>query len=96
MFVCNFKQKKMARSHHRKKHREHVRQFRNTQEITRSAKTKGHASGVFAFAGAVAGLLIGYFAGSGSLIWAVAGLIIAGIAGYLIGLRIDKGTGNGE
>lgn len=83
----------MANPHHRKKHKEHVRQFKHSQEATNTVKAKGNASGVFAFAGIVAGLLISYFASNGSLIWIVAGALAGGLAGYLIGRRIDS-TGN--
>ncbi len=81
----------MARPHHRKKHKQHVQQFKHSHDATTSVKTKGRssASGVFAFGGAVAGLLLGYFAGNTSLVWAVTGLIGGGIAGYFIGRRID-------
>ena len=80
----------MANPHHRKKHKEHVRQFKHSHEATASVKTKGKASGVFIFAGVVAGLLVSYFASNGILIWMAAGVIAGGLAGYLIGRRIES------
>jgi len=82
----------MARSHHRKKHREHLRNFKQSHEGTASVKAKGKASGVFTFGGVAVGLLLGYLASNGSLVWTVAGLIIGGTAGYFLGRRIDAGN----
>jgi hypothetical protein len=82
----------MARSHHRKKHREHLRNFKQSHEGTASVKAKGKASGVFTFGGVAVGLLLGYLASNGSLVWAAAGLVIGGTAGYLLGRRIDGGS----
>lgn len=81
----------MARSHHRKKHKEHVRQFRHSQETTKT-RSKGKATPTFIIAGLVAGFAIGYFAAPGNIIWMGAGLIAGGIIGYLIGRRIDGGV----
>jgi hypothetical protein len=82
----------MARSHHRKKHREHLRNFKQSHEGTASVKAKGKASGVFTFGGVAVGLLLGYLASNGSLVWTVAGLVIGGTAGYFLGRRIDAGN----
>jgi outer membrane lipoprotein SlyB len=90
---CNFKQK-MARPHHRKKHKQHLQQFKHNQEITKTVRVKSKASGVFAFAGAVVGLLLGYFAGNSTIIWAAVGMIVGGVAGYLVGRRIDGSAGS--
>lgn len=87
---CTFK-KKMARPHHRKKHKSHLRQFRQSQEITKTVRSKGKASWVFAFAGAVLGSLVGFFAG-GALTWVFGGLVVLGLVGYLWGRRMDAGA----
>ena len=79
----------MARSHHRKKHKEHLRQFKQSQEMTQK-KSKGRATPTFVIAGLVAGFAIGYFASPGNMIWMGAGLVAGGILGYLIGRKIDK------
>jgi hypothetical protein len=79
----------MARSHHRKKHKEHLRNFKQSHEGTASVKAKGKASGVFAFGGVAVGLLLGYLASNGSLLWAIAGLIAGGATGYFIGRSVD-------
>jgi len=78
----------MARSHHRKKHKEHLRLFKHKGDtVTRVAKSK--ASGVLAVGGAVIGLAVSYFASAGSLIWLIAGAVVGGLAGYLIGRKVD-------
>lgn len=82
----------MARPHHRKKHKSHLRQFRQTHDtsVARSAG-KGRAVSVFTVAGAVAGLAIGYFATQGTMLWVVVGLLAGGALGYFIGRRLDTG-----
>jgi uncharacterized membrane protein YfcA len=79
----------MARTHHRKKHKEHLRQFKHSHDINKSKKIKTGASGVFGFGGVIAGILLGYFAG-GSIVWMAVGLVAGGIVGYFIGRRIDR------
>ena len=81
----------MARSHHRKKHKSHVRQFRHTHDTSSSSLAKGKAVSVFTIAGAGIGLLLGYFATQGTMLWIVVGLLAGGAAGYLIGKRVDRG-----
>ena len=81
----------MARSHHRKKHKEHLRNFRQSQEGVASVKAKGKAAGVFAFGGVAVGLLLGYLASNGSFLWAGVGLVAGGLAGYLVGRSVDRG-----
>jgi NAD/NADP transhydrogenase beta subunit len=78
----------MARSHHRKKHKEHLRQFKNKGE-TVSHTPKSKASGIFAVGGAIIGLAVSYFGSQGSLLWIVIGLIAGGAAGYFVGRRLD-------
>jgi hypothetical protein len=80
--------KKMARSHHRKKHKEHLRQFKHRGE-TVSAKPKSKASGIFTVAGAIIGLAVSYFATDASYLWMSVGTVIGGLAGYLIGRKVD-------
>ncbi len=80
----------MARSHHRKKHKEHLKQYLHTHESVSTAAPKGKAFQVFIIIGAVVGLAITYFASDRSLIWSIVGVIIGGVAGYLLGKNIDK------
>lgn len=81
----------MARPHHRKGHKEHLKQFQNrTSGNTGESKTKTKASSVFAVGGAVAGLAILYFATQGDFIWALGGTIVGGALGYMIGKNIEK------
>lgn len=79
----------MARSHHRKKHKEHLRQFQHKSDIN-TGNAKGRGSNVFAIVGAVAGLAILYFATQGDMVWALGGAIAGGLVGYLLGKSIDK------
>ena len=79
----------MARPHHRKKHKQHLQQFKNRgNTATDTAKSKG--SNVFAVGGGFFGLAIGYIASSGNIAWIVTGLIVGAVAGYLVGNRIDS------
>ncbi len=80
----------MARSHHRKKHKQHVQQFKQSHEIVADPrKSKSSATWVFGIAGAIVGFAISYFATSGSYVWTGVGLVAGGVAGYLIGRNID-------
>ena len=78
----------MARSHHRKKHKEQLKQFKHSHD-TASSKVKSKATNVFAFFGAIIGLVIAYFASDVNLTWILAGTAIGGIAGYFTGRSID-------
>lgn len=79
----------MANPHHRKKHKEHLRQFQHRGDM-KTETSKGSGTSVFAIAGAAAGLAILYFATQGNLIWAAAGAVVGGVVGYLIGKSVDK------
>lgn len=81
--------KKMARSHHRKKHKEQLRQFKHKDQTT-YPKPKSKASNIFAIAGAFVGLAVSYMAARGSIVWVSIGLVAGGIAGYLIGRKMDN------
>lgn len=82
----------MARSHHRKKHKEHLRQFRHSHDGNTSTGTpKTKATVIFAVMGGLLGFAVGYFGSSGSLLWMAAGLIIGAVAGYYLGRNIDRG-----
>lgn len=78
----------MARSHHRKKHKAHLRQFKHSQESA-PEKAKGKAARVFALVGAVLGFAITYFVTEGAIAWMMAGLVVVGAAGYFWGRKID-------
>lgn len=81
----------MARPHHRKGHKEHLKQFQNrTAGSTGESKAKAKASSVFAVGGAVVGMAILYFATQGDLVWALGGAVIGAAVGYLIGKNIDR------
>ena len=80
----------MARPHHRKGHKEHLKQFQNRAAgNTGESKVKAKASSVFAVGGAIVGLAILYFATQGDFVWALGGAIIGAALGYLIGKNID-------
>jgi len=78
----------MARSHHRKKHKEHLRQFKNKGE-TISSTPKSKASGIFTVGAAIIGLAVTYFGTQGSLLWMLIGAVAGGVGGYLIGRKVD-------
>lgn len=81
----------MANPHHRKKHKEHLKQFQNrVASQTGESKEKAKASSVFAIGGAIAGLAVLYFATQGNFIWAAGGGVIGGAIGYLIGKNVDR------
>ncbi|MBL7762048.1 MAG: hypothetical protein JNL23_01355 [Chitinophagaceae bacterium] len=80
----------MARSHHRKKHKEHLRQFKHTHEKSTSSTAKGKAVWVFTIGGAIVGLMITYFAAKGNIPWTLAGLLAGAILGFIAGKKLDK------
>ena len=81
----------MARPHHRKGHKEHLKQFQNrTAGSTGESKAKAKASSVFAVGGAIVGLAILYFATQGDFVWALGGAVVGAGFGYLIGKNIDR------
>ena len=79
----------MAQSHHRKKHKEHLRQFQHKQGTT-TAEPKRKAAVIFSVVGAVIGLAVSYFSSEAHIVWVVAGTAAGGVAGYLFGRNIDK------
>lgn len=78
----------MARSHHRKKHKQHVQQFKHRGDFAVS-KNRGKASYTFLIIGIIVGFLIGYFASNGAAGWMMVGLFVGGLLGFLIGMKID-------
>ena len=81
----------MARPHHRKGHKEHLKQFQNTTTgNTGESKAKAKASSVFAVGGAIVGLAVVYFATQGDFVWALGGAVAGAAIGYLIGKNIDR------
>jgi ABC-type dipeptide/oligopeptide/nickel transport system permease subunit len=79
----------MARSHHRKKHKTHLRQFKQSQEVTTGANSRGKSVMVLTVGGALAGLAVSYFA-SGGIIWLIIGALVGGTVGYVIGRKMDS------
>ena len=80
----------MPRSHHRKKHKEHLRQYQHTNDGTSAKGKKGKVTGTFAIVGAILGIAIGYFATDGVMLWVAFGAVAGGLAGYLAGHYFDK------
>ncbi len=81
----------MARSHHRKKHKEHLRQFRHSHDTSATPpRGKTKASSLFSIVGALLGFAVSYFATQGTVIWVVTGLLAGALAGYFIGRKIDS------
>lgn len=83
----------MARSHHRKKHREHVKQFRHSHDTAvSSAGSNGKAITIVMIIGALVGFAVAFFASGGVLLWMTVGLILGAIGGYFAGKKIDEGN----
>ena len=88
-FFCILKIK-MARSHHRKKHKTHLRQYQQTHEGGMARAKKGNVIGTLIVIGVILGIAIGYFGSGGSVLW-IAGLAVAGgLAGYITGRYLDR------
>lgn len=79
----------MARSHHRKKHRAHVRLFKHNYETEQAGSGKSNATTILMVGGALAGIAIGYFASADFLFMAI-GLGVGGAAGFFLGKKMDK------
>jgi hypothetical protein len=79
----------MARSHHRKKHKSHVRQFRRQQGSDSGAFKRSSTFPVFTIIGGLLGTVVGYIATSGEILWVAAGLIAGAAAGYFLGRKVD-------
>lgn len=78
----------MAKSHHRKKHKQHLRSYQQGQDITtKPGRTK--VTRMFTMLGAAAGFAIGYFA-SFTLLWLIIGAIVGGAIGFWIGNKMDQ------
>lgn len=78
----------MARPHHRKKHKQHLREYLKSRNRYRTgAKAKG--TNVFAIVGAVVGLAVGYFGSDSNLVWMLVGLAIGAGLGYFFGKKIE-------
>jgi uncharacterized protein YqgC (DUF456 family) len=79
----------MARSHHRKTHKEHLRQYQKSRDsYTTGVKAKG--TNIFAIVGAVIGLVIAYFASQENLVWMIPGTLAGAAAGYFVGKGIEN------
>lgn len=79
----------MARSHHRKKHRSHLRLFKHNYETGQAGSGNSNATTILMIGGALAGIAIGYFAGS-ELLYMAIGLLVGGTAGYYLGKSMDR------
>ncbi|MBL0232804.1 MAG: hypothetical protein IPQ08_03970 [Chitinophagaceae bacterium] len=78
----------MARSHHRKKHRTHLQQFKHSHEMAETRSTT-KASSLFAVVGALTGGAVGFFASQGGWIWIGIGLLVGAAIGYFLGKKLD-------
>ena len=78
----------MARSHHRKKHKQHLRTYQHSKDVTiRTSKSK--VTAIFTVIGLALGIGIAYFAVDTNLALIIGGLAGAA-AGYFIGRRVDE------
>lgn len=83
----------MARSHHRKKHKAHLRQYRNTNEELDVISRKTSVTGTITVIGGIVGAAVGYFTTDGVMTWIIAGGIAGLAAGFFIGRYIDRDPG---
>ena len=75
----------MARSHHRRKHKQ-------WQPPPHERKPKKGAASMFAVVGAVVGLGITFFASNRNVIITIIGLLVGGLVGYYFGKNFDEGA----
>lgn len=101
MHCVTLKEKVMANTHHRAKHKSYVHQkhvahqHHNHEQsiVTKQARSAGMP---LAIAGALIGLLIGYLANKDSLVILAISFIAGALAGYLFGNNIDKAARKGR
>jgi len=81
----------MGRTHHRKKHKENLRQFKQSHDSTTTSKAvkKGKSTRLFTIIGGAIGLGVTYFA-SLTWVWLIVGVVTGLIAGYVVGNKIEK------
>lgn len=80
----------MANPHHRKKHKQHLQNFKHQVERKNAGITKQKSAVVLMIIGAVVGLAIGYMSSSGHLVWMAVGAVVFGTVGYFVGKKVDK------
>ena len=80
----------MARSHHRKKHKTHLRQFQHDQDTGTDRIRNSSSTGTLVVIGIILGLAVGYFASGSVPLWIAAGGIAGGLLGYLVGRYLDR------
>lgn len=79
----------MAQSHHRKAHKQRLKDYKHVNENLSHVRQKTGTTFVFTILGFVLGGVIGYIATSNAL-WSAAGAIVLGGAGYLLGKRVEQ------
>lgn len=79
----------MARSHHRKKHKTNVQQFKKDRGQNSSRFKRSSTFPVFTIVGGLLGLAVGYIATDGTLLGISIGTVIGAAGGYLLGRKID-------
>ena len=82
----------MARSHHRKAHKSHLKQYQQTHEGGMAKARRAKATGPLVVIGVILGLALGYF-GAGTTLWIAGSAIIGGILGFMVGKYLDKNMG---
>lgn len=83
----------MARTHHRKKHKEQLQHYQHRREQVAGISKKGKSAMPLAIIGAIAGLLIIYLSAGDSIPLIAGGIIVGAVIGYFIGHRMDKAAG---
>jgi Flp pilus assembly protein TadB len=80
----------MARSHHRKKHKEQLHHYQHRREQVSGISKKGKSAIPLAIIGAIAGLLIVYLSAGTSIPLVIGGIVLFAAIGYFVGNRMDK------
>lgn len=78
----------MARSHHRKKHRQQLRSYQQGRDISEKSK-RVKVTGLFTIIGTFLGIGIGYFA-TGAALPMIITAVIGTAVGYYIGRKMDQ------
>ena len=78
----------MPRSHHRKKHKEHLNRFQESRKNV-TAKIKSNPKFVFILIGAALGFLLFYLGGTKNIFLLLSGLLLGAFLGHLLEKKLQ-------